>query len=108
MIGKPGPFQVIESEGNGCVDAPIDPPRRRYSCDSYSICLDLAAALNWDSFTCRGCNGSVDECLIWRALQAKKKDQVAERICSVGSRSKKTRSVDPSPPPKLYSILGKR
>ena len=83
MLGKPGPFQVIESDGSGNIDQPIDPPRRRYSCEHYATCLNLAAALNWDSFTCRGCNGQVDECLLWRARQAKKRDQVAERLCEI-------------------------
>ena len=81
MIGKPGPFQIIESEGCGVVDEPISAPRRRYSCPHYESCLNLAAALNWDSFTCRGCSGEVDQKLVWRARQAQKHDVVADKIC---------------------------
>ena len=81
MLGKPGPFQIIESEGCGDVDAPIAAPRRRYECLHYTTCLNLAAALNWDSFTCRGCNAEIDEVLLGRARQAQKRDSVARSIC---------------------------
>lgn len=83
MIGKPGPFQIIESEGCGLVDTPMTPPRRRYGCANYATCLDLAAALNWDNFTCRGCCGQVDETLYWRAHQASKRDNVVRSICEL-------------------------
>lgn len=83
MIGKPGPFQIIESDGSGDVDQPIAPPRRRYSCPNYDTCLDLAAALNWDNFTCRGCSGEIDGALLWRAKQAQKKDSVAGQLCAI-------------------------
>lgn len=83
MIGKPGPFQIIESEGCGNVDAPISAPRRRYGCDHYDTCLNLAAALNWDSFTCRGCSEEIDEALLWRAKQAEKRDSVARSLCQI-------------------------
>jgi hypothetical protein len=83
MIGKPGPFQIIESEGKGIVDLPIAPPRRRYSCPHYNCCLDLAAALNWDNFTCRGCSGEIDESLYWRAHQASKRDSVVRTLCEL-------------------------
>ena len=81
MLGKPGPFQIIESEGCGNVDAPIAAPRRRHGCQCYDTCLDLAAALNWDNFTCRGCSGSIDSSLFWRARQAQKKDAVVKTLC---------------------------
>jgi len=83
MIRRRGPFQVIESEGNGVVDSPIEAPRRRYACRNYSNCLNLAAALNWDSFTCRGCSGQIDEQLLWRAHLAQRKDDVANRLCRI-------------------------
>ena len=81
MLGKPGPFQVIENEGFGVVEDPVAPPRRRFSCINYDTCLNLAAALNWDNFTCRGCSGEVNNCLLWRAHQAVKKDQIVGRLC---------------------------
>jgi predicted Fe-S protein YdhL (DUF1289 family) len=83
MIGKAGPFQIIESEGVGIVDNPMDSPRRRYDCKNYETCLDVAAALNWDSFTCRGCNGEIAEQLFWRARHALKKDAVVNRLCAL-------------------------
>lgn len=44
-----------------------EPPLRRYECQNYDGCLDLAAALNWTSFTCTGCDGSIDQHLAHRA-----------------------------------------
>lgn len=81
MSGKPGPFEIIESQGKGDVPSPGAVPLRRYNCSNYERCLDLAAALNWDSFGCSGCNGEVNEALCWRAHQARKKDRVVDRIC---------------------------
>ncbi|MCB0353629.1 MAG: hypothetical protein KDD64_08900 [Bdellovibrionales bacterium] len=83
MLGKQGPFPVIEDRGSGDVVAPMEPPRRRYSCDNYETCLSLAATLNWDNFTCRGCNGLISENLLWRAHQAHRRDRIAQRICDI-------------------------
>lgn len=83
MIGNPGPFRIIRSEETGNVDAPSSPPRRRYYCKNYNSCLNLAAALNWDNFTCRGCCGDVDQNLLWRAYQAARKDDVAGSLCDL-------------------------
>ena len=77
-----GPFQIIDMDCRGGVDAPISPPRRRYSCQHYDTCLDLAAALNWDNYTCRGCSGVVDQKLLWRARQEIRKDKFVRAICS--------------------------
>lgn len=85
VIGKPGPFQIIEADGSGEVENPIDAPRRRYDCQNYETCLDVAAALNWDNFTCRGCSGVIEEALFWRARQAMKKDNVVSRLCELPS-----------------------
>ncbi len=104
-IGKPGPFEVKLRHlvaaprrastldiGNSAADLDIDgeppgpmvePPRRRYECAHYDTCLDLAAALNWHSFTCRGCSGSVNESLMWRARQKARKDSVAKALCDL-------------------------
>lgn len=83
MLGKPGPFQVIEEGGCGAVEDPVSPPRRRFSCKNYELCLNLAAALNWDNFTCRGCCEEVNKSLLWRARQALKKDNMACRLCDI-------------------------
>ncbi len=81
IIGKPGPFQIIEALGSGEVDSPIEPPRRRYDCHNYEVCLDIATALNWDSYTCRGCSTEINQALLWRAHQAARKDTVAGSLC---------------------------
>ncbi|WKZ56247.1 MAG: hypothetical protein QY326_05775 [Bdellovibrionota bacterium] len=83
MLGKPGPFQVIKSEEAGVPGSPTQPPRRRYECPNYQTCLSIAAAVNWDSFTCRGCNGQVEESLFWQAHNAQRHDKVAEQICEI-------------------------
>lgn len=108
MIGKPGPFQIIENES---LDFPVEPPRRRYSCGNYESCLNLAAALNWDSFTCRGCSGSVNEALCWRAQQELKKDGIVRTLCSeipdiqfVSSEAEKLKPQEG----KVLQVVGKR
>jgi predicted Fe-S protein YdhL (DUF1289 family) len=89
--GTPGPFEVrLEPHlhaqpSDQPLSASIEsdhPPRRRYECGQYDECLKLAAALNWDSFTCRGCSGEINETLVWRARQSTKKDSVAKAICT--------------------------
>jgi len=102
MIGKPGPFQIIEEDGT--TDQPIAAPRRRYFCTQYETCLNLAAALDWDSFTCRGCSGEIDERLLWRARQAQKKDKIAHDICDLPQISQ----VDPDLDNPLVKIAGNR
>jgi len=82
-IGEAGPFQVIDNDGHITAESPIDPPRRRYSCPNYTTCLSIGCALNWDSFTCRGCNGQVDGQVFWRAHQALKRDRVATQLCDL-------------------------
>lgn len=82
MIGKPGPFQVVECEGDGNVDRAMSAPRRRYSCPNYQNCLEIGAALNWDNFTCRGCSAEVNESLVWQAYHARKTDAVASKLLS--------------------------
>jgi len=104
MIGKPGPFQIIEDEGRGVVDAPILPPKRRYACPNYETCLSVACALNWDSFTCRGCNGAVSENLCWRAHQELRKDKVANSLCEIPDINYTSNELSE----KVVQIVGKR
>lgn len=80
---KAGPFQIIDSHAAAPSESPAIPPRRRYECVNYETCLNLAAALNWDNFTCRGCSGEVDESLLWRARQAFKRDAIVKALCEV-------------------------
>ncbi|MEN9845733.1 MAG: hypothetical protein RIS36_880 [Pseudomonadota bacterium] len=93
-IGTPGPFEVrCESHADGDPnsttstiarnDLPAssdEVPRRRYDCERYETCLGLAASLNWESFTCRGCCGQPNENLVWRARVSARKDSVAARL----------------------------
>lgn len=100
-LGTPGPFEVHSelspqcplslSESNSSSPAlvphsleqptPVDDvPTRRYECDNYEQCLGLAASLNWESFTCRGCNGAINEKLTWRAHLSARKDSVAKHL----------------------------
>lgn len=85
QIGTPGPFEVrfddLEEEqptSSTCEEI----PRRRYDCSSYQRCLELAAALNWESFTCRGCSGETNKSLLWRASQAIRRDSIAKALCA--------------------------
>ena len=80
-IGKPGPFEIIKNEGTGLAENSMVAPRRRYSCSNYETCLNVACALDWDSFTCRGCCGEMNEALVWRARQAIKKDRLVNKLC---------------------------
>lgn len=91
QIGSPGPFEVhfddlCPDEVSSPTDNPttIDStaPRRRHECSSYDRCLELAAALNWESFTCRGCSGQINDTLRWRAGQAIRRDTIAKAICA--------------------------
>jgi hypothetical protein len=60
---------------------------RRLECTHYEECLNLAAALDWDSFTCAGCNGEIDGTLLWRAGQSTKRDSLAKAICGLATRN---------------------
>ena len=94
LIGTPGPFEVrCETHADGSPFSTIptfalndlpastdEVPRRRYDCERYETCLGLAASLNWESFTCRGCCGQPNENLLWRARVSARKDSVAARL----------------------------
>jgi hypothetical protein len=100
-FGTPGPFQVIDSpQSNDSerseLDHPAVGPRRRYDCSNYETCLNLAAAVNWDSFTCRGCCGEVNPKLLWRAQHEITKDRMAKIICELPDP--KSRRIEKSNP----------
>jgi hypothetical protein len=57
-------------------------PYRRPNCSNYSKCLDIAACLDWDSFTCLQCNGSIDATFIWQMRSKMKKDKLCQRLFS--------------------------
>ncbi len=58
-------------------------PERNYDCSNYSACLGLAAALDWTSFTCRGCNGCVNEQLLWKAHQRVRDNKTLQSVCNL-------------------------
>lgn len=102
-FGCPGPFQVIDqSVPDGTprseLDHPAEGPKRRYDCGNYETCLNLAAALNWDSFTCRGCCREINEKLLWRAQHEVRKDLMAKAICELPDpRDRKIENCIPLP-----------
>lgn len=85
-----GPFQLHpESETRlsndqheeACSPDPLIPLVRSFECKHYDCCLELAAALNWENFTCSGCGGDINQHLVWKANLAKREDDVANRLC---------------------------
>ena len=58
---------------------PAEPPRN-FDCSNYDRCLSLAAALDWRSFTCDGCNFEINEQLIWRAQSKLREDPKLARM----------------------------
>jgi hypothetical protein len=61
----------------------LEIPARQYDCEHYDTCLSLAAALDWKSFSCSGCNGCVNQQLLWRANHALRKNSALKRICNL-------------------------
>jgi hypothetical protein len=72
--------RTIEARENEAPRSCEEVPRRRYECGNYEVCLSLAASLNWESFTCRGCSGETNENLLWRARLTARKDSVAAKL----------------------------
>jgi hypothetical protein len=62
-------------------------PERNYSCSNYETCLGVAAALDWESFTCCGCEGSVDSVLVWKAHRAVRHDRRWASLLTLPERS---------------------
>jgi hypothetical protein len=76
MVKDRGPFPVILDNS----PPSKNPPRRNHSCPNYEGCLSLAAALDWQSFSCLGCAGDPDVTLVWRAQLKRKDDPLASRF----------------------------
>ncbi len=84
-----GPFEVPVSSSDEREDgiSPNEVERelvRELDCANYTTCLKLAAALNWESFTCEGCNGEINQSLTWRAGQSAVRDKVVKFLCGGG------------------------
>jgi hypothetical protein len=78
---RPGPF-VLKSKECRFSEDEIG-PERQFNCSNYNNCLSLAAALNWDSFSCKGCSGTIDQTILWRAKAASKKDPSLHKLCDI-------------------------
>jgi hypothetical protein len=74
-----GPFEVSTASLNG--DASAHTVVRNLDCKNYCTCLNVAVSLNWESFTCEGCNGDINQSLTWRAGQSALRDSVTRALC---------------------------
>lgn len=77
LLQRGNPQPAIDPDGE------IAPPARNYDCAHYDTCLDLAAALDWRSFTCKGCCGEYDQQLLWRAQHVLRKNPALAKILSL-------------------------
>jgi len=68
-------------------------PIRRHNCENYQTCLDLSASLDWDSFSCEGCNSCINEKLLWRAKGAQKAEPELAKLVSLPNLAKLRRRV---------------
>jgi hypothetical protein len=74
-----GPFEVA-ARSSEC--EPVESALvRNLDCKNYCTCLNLAVSLNWESFTCEGCSGELNEALKWRAGQHARQDAVTRALC---------------------------
>lgn len=92
MAPRPGPFRIFPRDEEVALDG--SGPDRRFGCGNYNSCLSLAAALNWDSFSCRGCSGSIDETIRWRAKGESRRDASMKSLCNIPN------------PPVVFSATG--
>lgn len=58
----------------------LQAPPRMFDCANYNTCLGLAAALNWNSFSCEGCSGKVNSQLLWKAHSSLRNDKALSRL----------------------------
>jgi hypothetical protein len=80
-----GPFPIIWEDD---AEHPNQTPERRYDCNCYQGCLEVAATLNWETFSCNSpsgepCCGTTDNKLIWKAHLALRDDSVAKKLCAL-------------------------
>ena len=74
-----GPFEV--NSALALVEDSYEPLVRHLDCTNYCACLNLAVALDWESFTCEGCSGDINESLKWRARQSARRDDITRALC---------------------------
>ncbi len=78
---SPGPFERPLAEAADL--APESEVERCMDCSHYEECLGLAAALNWDDFSCAGCSQEVNRSLVWRAHVSAKRDAIVSALCAL-------------------------
>lgn len=82
LSGGCSPFGPFENSRQ--IDpASIETPDRNFECANYTTCLNLAAALNWDSFTCYGCCQEINQQLLWKAYGKVRNDKEMEQLCDL-------------------------
>lgn len=82
-VPVPAAPEVNSAHSETTGDTEYEIPERQYDCSNYSTCLGLAAALDWNSFSCTSCSGSVNEKLLWRAHQKVRENKALQRVCNL-------------------------
>lgn len=85
LVSSVQPLEEISSTPCVCLSTP---PIRNHDCKNYSLCLRIAASLNWDNFACQNCSGEncsgeIDQSLLWRAQRECHRDSVVRKICNI-------------------------
>jgi len=69
-----GPIQIAVYDNA----SPI--PVREVSCPNYQECLNIAACLNWLSFSCEDCTREIAPHLRWRARIERRRDPICQAL----------------------------
>ena len=72
---KRAPLALLPHNEEEAFEITSEPPLRNFDCQHYNACLSLAAILEWESFTCDGCNGCMNKQLLWRGHQRLKREK---------------------------------
>ena len=64
---KKGPFQIIIDVEDNWPFTKSGFSERIHSCIYYQTCLEIAATLDWDDFSCRNCTGSINQAILVQA-----------------------------------------
>lgn len=82
------PLQELELQALQETPVDLESVFRDFECESYDLCLCLAAALDWSSFTCHGCCKVPNRQLVWRASQCVKRDKSLAKFVKLPKLSK--------------------
>ena len=92
------PEQTTIVELPDCSDLGPTRVARKFDCPNYDHCLSLCAALNWDSFSCGGCCGEINQQLVWRAHHSIKSDLELACVCKLPTLTSATKRRSPDSP----------